>query len=197
MPVCMTTSKCMFNLACLVESNCMFTCLYDLWGHTHIYWTWAVSPTGGLTGTVCPCCPGPPNSAGLVWIRCMRSSVTFQSSFFKGLVSPYFSTEVSLLFCFAFYAADRNNYLTWLLCSPLVSALYIVLFDLKPLIEDSNLQVLWPCINMSNWIMKICTPKPACSIHIQITVNYLSLGLGLQTSLHFVLSVLQLQLYSH
>ena len=34
-----------------------------------------------------------------------------------------------------------HNFLTWLLCSQLARAPYIVLFDLKPLIEDSNLQV--------------------------------------------------------
>ena len=34
-----------------------------------------------------------------------------------------------------------HNYLTWLLRSPLARAPYVVLFDLKPLIEDSNLQV--------------------------------------------------------
>ena len=38
-----------------------------------------------------------------------------------------------------FYAADAN-YLVWLLHSPLAK-LYFVLFDLKPLIEDGNLQV--------------------------------------------------------
>ena len=39
----------------------------------------------------------------------IRSSVTFQSSFFKGVGFAVFLTEVSLLFCFAFYAADANN----------------------------------------------------------------------------------------
>ena len=52
-----------------------------------------------------------------------------------------FSAEVSLLFCFAFqYAADTNFILTWLLPlllhSPLARAPYVVLFDLKPQIED-------------------------------------------------------------
>ena len=51
------------------------------------------------------------------------SSVTFQSSFFKGLVSLSFR----LLFCFMLLMLAR--------------APYVVLFNLKPLIEDGNLQV--------------------------------------------------------
>ena len=50
-------------------------------------------PTGGATGAVCPgqapSVRGPPNSAGLIQIR-SGSSVTFQSSFFKGFVLLFF-----------------------------------------------------------------------------------------------------------
>ena len=69
-------------------------------------------------------------------------SVTFQSSFFKGLVSLY-SSEVSLLFCSVFYAAEANNaQLSYVATAqPLARAPYVILFDLKPLIEDGNLQV--------------------------------------------------------
>ena len=34
-----------------------------------------------------------------------------------------------------------HNYIMWLLRSPLARALYVALFDLKPLIEGGNLQV--------------------------------------------------------
>ena len=86
-----------------------------------------------------PQCKGAPKQCGLVEIR-SGLSVTFQSSFFKGFIFLYFQ----LLLCFMFYAADANfrlmhHHLTWLLCSPLARAPYVVLFDLKPLIEDSNL----------------------------------------------------------
>ena len=40
-----------------------------------------------------------------------------------------------------------HNYLTRLLRTPLARASYIVLFDLKPLIEDSNLQVYMYCVH--------------------------------------------------
>ena len=40
-----------------------------------------------------------------------------------------------------------HNYLTWLLRSPLARAPYVVLFDLKPLIEDGNLQVYMYCVH--------------------------------------------------
>ena len=49
---------------------------------------------------------GPPNSVALVQIR-FHSSVTFQSSFFKGFVSLYFRLK-SVCFCSAFYDADAN-----------------------------------------------------------------------------------------
>ena len=40
-----------------------------------------------------------------------------------------------------------HNYLTWLLRSPLARAPYVVLFNLKLLIEDSNLQVYMHCVH--------------------------------------------------
>ena len=90
---------------------------------------------------------GPPNSARLVQIR-SSSSVTFQSSFFKGFVSLYFRLKSAYFFCFGFYAAgatsdSMHNYLR----SPLARALYIILFNLKPLIEDGNLQVYMYCVH--------------------------------------------------
>ena len=105
----------------------------------------AVSPTGrwGRRGGV-----GFLNSARLIQIR-SGSSVTFQSSLFKRLVSlQLFLTEVGLLVCFTFYANFRSmhNYLMWLLHSLLSRAPYVVLFDLKPLIEDGNLQVYMYCV---------------------------------------------------
>ena len=63
-----------------------------------------------------------------------------------------FSTEISQLFCFVIYAADAHfrlmhNYLKWLLCSLVSRAPQVVLFNLKPLIEGSNLQVYIYCVN--------------------------------------------------
>ena len=81
-----------------------------------------------------PSVRGPPNSARLVQIRFIRQSHSSLAS----VGFTVFSTEVSLLFCFVFYAADA---LTWLLCSPLARTPYIVLFDLKLLIQDGNMQV--------------------------------------------------------
>ena len=54
--------------------------------------------------------------------------------------------------CFVFYAADENfrlmhNYLTWLLHSPPARAPYVVLFNLKLLIQDGNLQVCMYCMH--------------------------------------------------
>ena len=75
----------------------------------------------------------------------ISSSVTFQSSFFKGLVSLYFRVKSACTFAL-FYAAEANN-LTWLLRSPLAKAPYVALFDLKLLIEDGNLQVYMYCVH--------------------------------------------------
>ena len=57
-------------------------------------------PGGGQQGSL----PLAPNSAGQVQIRCIRQS-------HSNIVSlrGWFRCEVSLLFCFAFYAADANN----------------------------------------------------------------------------------------
>ena len=54
-----------------------------------------------------PSVRGAPNSAGLAQIR-SGSSFTVQSSFFKEFVLLYCWFQVSLLFCFAIYAADAN-----------------------------------------------------------------------------------------
>ena len=40
-----------------------------------------------------------------------------------------------------------HNFLTWLLRSRLARALYVILFYLKPLIEDANLQVYMYCVH--------------------------------------------------
>ena len=53
-----------------------------------------------------PSVRGPPNSAEHVQIRYIRQS---HSSLASGVGFAVFSTEVSLLFCFVFYAADANN----------------------------------------------------------------------------------------
>ena len=87
---------------------------------------------------VCPRPPsvrGPPNSSNKI-----RLSVTFQSSFFKGLVSMYFRLKSACCFALRFMLLTQimRNYLTWLLRSPLARAPYVVLFDPKPLIEDGS-----------------------------------------------------------
>ena len=91
------------NLGCLVAAlNC---------------WQWLTRTTGKFSS---------------VWWTCsneMRSSVTFQSSFFKGLVSLYFRLKSTCSF------ASRFMLLT--LRSPLARALYVVFFDMKSLIEDA------------------------------------------------------------
>ena len=79
----------------------------------------------------------------------ISSSVTFQSSFFKGLVLLYFRVKSACSFalCFMLLKQIMHNYLRWLLHSLLAKAPYIALFDLKPLIEDSNLQVYMYCVH--------------------------------------------------
>ena len=100
-------------------------------------------PTGGATRAVCP---GPPMCSNKI-----RSSVTFQSSFFKGLVSLYFRLKSACSFASRFMLLTQimHNYqnLTRLLRSPLARAPSVVLFDLKPLIEDGNLQVYMYCVH--------------------------------------------------
>ena len=49
---------------------------------------------------------GPPNSAGLVEIKAIHQSHS-SLAYFRGFA--VFLTEASLLFCFAFYAADAND----------------------------------------------------------------------------------------
>ena len=84
------------------------------------------------------CVRGPPSSAGLVQIRCVRRSHSSSASL-KGVGFTVFSTEVNLLFCFAIMLLT--------LPSPLARAPYVVFFDLKPLIEDGNLQVYMYCVH--------------------------------------------------
>ena len=124
----------------------------------------AADKGGGEQGQFTPgsCIRGPLNSARLIQIR-SGSSVTFQYS----VRFTVFSTEVSLFSFFALYAADTNfrlmhNYLTWLLRSPLARALYIVLFDLKPLNEDGNLQVYMYCVHAR----KIASGAPRTQISL-------------------------------
>ena len=106
--------------------------------------THSAADRGGQQGSLprTPSVRGPPNSAGLV----QRSSVTSQS---KGLVSLYFRLKSACFFALRFMllAQIMHNYLTWLLRSPLARAPYVVLFDLKPLIEDGNLQVYMHCVH--------------------------------------------------
>ena len=113
----------------------------------------AVLPTGGWQqGQFVPALSvrGPPNSVRLVQIR-SSSSVTFQFSFFKVFVSLYFRLKPTCFIASRFMLLRQtsgpmhNNYLMWLLHSSSARAPYVVLFDLKPLIEDGNLQVYMYC----------------------------------------------------
>ena len=92
---------------------------------------------GGATGAVCPGpqCKGAPNQCRTCSNK-ICSSVTFQSSFFKGLVSVYFRLKSACS-----YAADANNAQLSYMASAQSAALYVALFDLKLLIENSHLQV--------------------------------------------------------
>ena len=80
------------------------------------------------------------NSAGLVQITSVHQS---HSSLVSSL---YFRLKSACIFCFVFFTADAN-YLTWLLHSPLARSPHIVLLDLKPLIEDGNLQLYMYCVH--------------------------------------------------
>ena len=75
----------------------------------------------------------------------MHLSVTLQSSSFKGLVSVHFRLKTACSFALHFMLLTQiiHYYLTWLLRSPLARALYVALFDLKPLIKDGNVQALY------------------------------------------------------
>ena len=99
---------------------------------------------GGQQGQFAPGphCKGAPKRCRTCSSK-IRSSVTFRSSFFKGLVSLYFRQKSACSFALRFMLLTQimHNYLTWLLRSPLARAPYVVLLDLKPLIKDGNLQV--------------------------------------------------------
>ena len=92
------------------------------------------------------------DSAGLGQIRFIRqshSSLAPLRCWFRCI----FDSEVSLLICRLRFMPlpqiMRNYHLTWLLRSPLANykAPYVVLFDLRPLIEDGNLQVYKYCVH--------------------------------------------------
>ena len=109
---------------------------------------------GGNRGRLprAPSVRGPPNSAGLASLRgCFT----------------VFSTEVKQFFCFACYAADE---VTWLLRSPVTRApnssrrTSYVLFDPKPLIEDSNLQVYMYCVHARKQLQE---PSEHTSEHVK------------------------------
>ena len=119
---------------CLCTSN-EFKGLVGLWEECHEYLLYQLIRKCSITSH--PDHEYRMNVGGHVQIRSVRQS---HSNLASGVGFAVFSTEDSLLFCFAFYAANTNN-LTWLLRSPLARAPYVVLFDLKPLIEDGNLQV--------------------------------------------------------
>ena len=80
------------------------------------------------------------NSAGVVQIKSVHQP---HSSLVSSL---YFRLKSACTFCFVFFTADAN-YLTWLLHSPLARSPHIVLFDLKPLIKDGNLQLYMYCVH--------------------------------------------------
>ena len=92
-----------------------------------------------------PQCKGTPKQCRTCSNK-MGSSVTF---FFKGVVLLYFRLKSAFSFGLRFMLMTQimHNYLTWLLRSPLAKAPYVVLFDLKPLIEDGNLQVYMYCVH--------------------------------------------------
>ena len=103
---------------------------------------------GGNRGSLprIPSVRGPPNSAGLVQDQFVSHIPVY---FFKGLVSLYFRVKSACSFalCFMLLKQIMHNYLRWLLHSPLAKAPYVALFDLKPLIEDGNLQVYMYCVH--------------------------------------------------
>ena len=82
----------------------------------------------------------------------IRSSVTFQSSFFKGLVLLYFRVKSACSFTLHFMLLTHKNaplsyVATAQSTSPLARAPYVGLFDLKLLIEDGNLLVYMYCVH--------------------------------------------------
>ena len=85
---------------------------------------------------------------GLVQIRSvhqLHSSLTSLRGWFRCIL-----TEVSLIFCLAFCAADANNArLSYVATrSPLARAPFVLLFfDLNSLIENGNLQVYMYCLH--------------------------------------------------
>ena len=84
---------------------------------------------------------GLPNTAGLVQIRSFcqsRSSLAVSRCLFRCIFDWNQPAFLLRILC---YWRKLHNYLTWLLRSPQARAPYIVLFDLKQLIEDSILQV--------------------------------------------------------
>ena len=89
----------------------------------------------------CPQCKGAPKQCQTCSNR-IRSSVTFQSNFFKGLVLLYFRLKSACSFALRFMLLMQilNAQLSYVATAQSASrALYVVLFDLKPLIEDGNL----------------------------------------------------------
>ena len=100
---------------------------------------------GGEQGQFAPGrqCKGPPNSAGLVQDPFISH---IQSRFIKGLVSLYFQVKSACSFTLHFMLLMPKN-LMWLLRSLLARALYVILFDLKLLIEDGNLQIYMYCVH--------------------------------------------------
>ena len=97
------------------------------------------------------------NSAGLVQITSVHQS---HSSLVSSL---YFRLKSACIFCFVFFTADAN-YLTWLLHSPLARSPHIVLFDLKPLIEDGNLQLYMYCVHAQK---RASEPPEHTSAHVK------------------------------
>ena len=90
---------------------------------------------GGQQGQFAPGpqCKGAPKQCRTCSNR-IYSSVTFQSSFFKGLVLLYFRLYLTCSFALT-------------LRRPLARAPYVVFFDLKPLLENGNLQVYMYCVH--------------------------------------------------
>ena len=85
-----------------------------------------------------PSVRGPPNSAGLVLVRSVCQSHSSLACLRDWFCCIFDWSQPAFLP--ALFTQIMHSYLTWLLHSPLARTPYIVLFILKPLIEDGNLQ---------------------------------------------------------
>ena len=94
-----------------------------------------------VTGAVCPGSPMKGSPQTVPDLFKWDPFVSHIPVFIKGLVLLYFWLKSACSFALRFMLLTQitHNYLMWLLHSPLARAPYVVLFDLKLLIEDGNL----------------------------------------------------------